>query len=86
MCASNIVMIVTFSQAWDLWQAGEGLELIDLAISDSCVKKVLRWIHIALLCIQNNTDDRLTMSIVLSMLTNKSVPLPLPNNPPFSLG
>ncbi|KAL4598196.1 hypothetical protein ACB092_11G042800 [Castanea dentata] len=33
-------------KAWDLWQAGEGLELIDLAISDSCVKKVLRWIQL----------------------------------------
>ena len=80
-------MIVRFSQAWDLWQAGEGFELIDLAISDSCIKyKVLRWIHIALLCIQNNTDDRPTMLIVLSMLTNESVPLPLPKNAPFSLG
>ncbi|XP_065619242.1 receptor-like serine/threonine-protein kinase SD1-7 [Quercus suber] len=73
--------------AWNLWEEGQGLELIDPSISDSCVKyKVLRWIHIGLLCIQNNTDDRPTMSDVLFMLRNDSTPMPLPKNQPFSFG
>uniref|UniRef100_A0A7N2LJL0 non-specific serine/threonine protein kinase n=1 Tax=Quercus lobata TaxID=97700 RepID=A0A7N2LJL0_QUELO len=73
--------------AWNLWQEGQGQELINPSISDSCVQfKVLRWIHISLLCIQNNTNDRPTMSDVLSMLRNDSIPLPLPKNQPFSFG
>ncbi|XP_075645049.1 G-type lectin S-receptor-like serine/threonine-protein kinase At1g11330 [Castanea sativa] len=57
--------------AWNLWEEGQGLELIDPSISDSCAKyKALRWIHIGLLCIQNNTNDRPTMSNVLFMLRN----------------
>ncbi|XP_075644731.1 G-type lectin S-receptor-like serine/threonine-protein kinase At1g11330 [Castanea sativa] len=73
--------------AWNLWEEGQGLELIDPSISDSCVKyKVLRWIHIGLLCIQDNTDDRPTMSDVLFMLSNDGTPLPLPRNQPFFFG
>ncbi|XP_050280384.1 G-type lectin S-receptor-like serine/threonine-protein kinase At1g11330 [Quercus robur] len=73
--------------AWNLWEEGQGLELIDPSISDSCVKyKVLRWIHIGLLCIQNNTDDRPTISDVLFMLRDDSTPLPLPKNQPYFFG
>ncbi|KAK4594723.1 hypothetical protein RGQ29_018433 [Quercus rubra] len=73
--------------AWNLWEEGQGLELIDPSISDSCVKyKVLRWIHIGLLCIQNNTDDRPTISDVLFMLRDDSTPLPFPKNQPYFFG
>ena len=44
---------------------------------------MLRWIHIGLLCIQNNTDDRPTILDVLFMLRNDSTPLSLPKNQPF---
>ncbi|KAL6313303.1 hypothetical protein AAG906_018655 [Vitis piasezkii] len=46
--------------------------------------QMLRCIHIALLCVQESAADRPTMSDVISMLTNESVPLPNPNLPSFS--
>ncbi|XP_030962255.1 cysteine-rich receptor-like protein kinase 7 isoform X2 [Quercus lobata] len=73
--------------AWDLWQKGEGIELVDPAISDSCVKyQLLRCIHVSLLCVEDGAIDRPTMSDVLFLLTNESMPLPLPKKPAFSIG
>ncbi|KAL4598173.1 hypothetical protein ACB092_11G040800 [Castanea dentata] len=73
--------------AWDLWQKDEGIQLIDPKISDSCVKnQVLRCIHVSLLCVDDSATDRPTMSDVLFMLTNESLPLPLPKKPTFSIG
>ena len=72
---------------WDLRQEGEGVELFDPAISDSCVKyQILGWIHVSLLCVQDSAIDWPTMSNVLSMLTNESMPLSLPKKPAFSIG
>ncbi|XP_065630882.1 cysteine-rich receptor-like protein kinase 10 [Quercus suber] len=73
--------------AWDLWQEGKGLELVDLTIRDSCVEyQVLRCIHVSLLCVEDDAVDRPTMSDMLSMLTNESTQLPLPKKPAFSIG
>ena len=74
-------------QAWDLWQEGKGLELVDLTIRDSCVEyQVLRCIHVSLLCMEDGVVDRPTMSNMLSMLTNESTQLPLPKKLAFSIG
>ncbi|XP_075643381.1 G-type lectin S-receptor-like serine/threonine-protein kinase At1g67520 isoform X1 [Castanea sativa] len=73
--------------AWDLWQEGKGLELVDLTIRDSCVEcQVLRCIHVSLLCVEDDAVDRPAMSDMLSMLTNESAQLPLPKKPAFSIG
>ncbi|KAK4594742.1 hypothetical protein RGQ29_018448 [Quercus rubra] len=73
--------------AWDLWQEGKGLELVDLTIRDLCVEyQVLRYIHVSLLCVEDDVVDRPTMSDMLSMLTNESAQLPLPKKPAFSIG
>ena len=78
---------ITFFQAWDLWQEGKGLELVDPTISDSCVEyQVIRCIHVSLLCVEDGAVDRPTMSDMLSMLTNESIQLPLPKKPAFSIG
>lgn len=68
-------------------QKDEGIQLIDPKISDSCFKnQVLRCIHVSLLCVDDSATDRPTMSDVLFMLTNESLPLPLPKKPTFSIG
>ncbi|XP_050280378.1 cysteine-rich receptor-like protein kinase 10 [Quercus robur] len=73
--------------AWDLWQEGKGLELVDLTMRESCVEyQVLRFIHVSLLCVQDGAIDHPTMSDMLSMLTNESTQLPLPKKPAFSIG
>ncbi|KAF3955969.1 hypothetical protein CMV_018869 [Castanea mollissima] len=73
--------------AWDLWQEGKGLELVDLAIRDSCAEyQVPRCIHVSLLCVEDDAVDRPPMSDMLSMLTDESAQLPLPKKPAFSIG
>ncbi|KAK7846162.1 cysteine-rich receptor-like protein kinase 10 [Quercus suber] len=75
------------SYVWRLWNEGKGVELIDQTIVDTCpISEALRLIHIALLCIQEDPNDRPTMSRVLLMLASKSINLPQPLAPPFSVG
>ncbi|KAH7569070.1 hypothetical protein JRO89_XS06G0097500 [Xanthoceras sorbifolium] len=74
------------SQAWRLWNESKGLELIDPNILDTCpISEVLRWIHIALLCVQDDPADRPTMSLVVLMLGSQAVDLPQPSTPPYSV-
>ncbi|KAM3684196.1 hypothetical protein ACB098_11G026300 [Castanea mollissima] len=83
--ADQVITLVEY--AWDLWQEGEGIQLVDPTISDSCViYQVLRCIHVSLLCVEDSAIDRPTMSDVLFMLTNENMPLPLPKKPAFSIG
>uniref|UniRef100_A0A7N2LJH9 Receptor-like serine/threonine-protein kinase n=1 Tax=Quercus lobata TaxID=97700 RepID=A0A7N2LJH9_QUELO len=83
--ADHVLNLVGY--AWDLWKEGEGLELIDPTIGDSCNEyQVLRCIHVSLLCVENDAIDRPTISNMLAMLTNDSTQLPLPKKPAFSIG
>ncbi|KAF5729002.1 hypothetical protein HS088_TW21G01159 [Tripterygium wilfordii] len=60
--------------AWKLWIEGKGLELIDPDIVCTCpISDALRWINIALLCVQDDPADRPTMSNVALMLGSNSV-------------
>ncbi|KAL1169916.1 hypothetical protein V6Z11_A05G178600 [Gossypium hirsutum] len=71
--------------AWLLWNEGKGQELIDPNIASNCpIQEVLRWIHIALLCIQDDPALRPTMSSAILMLGSKSVNLPQPLTSPYS--
>ncbi|KAM3701622.1 hypothetical protein ACJW31_05G187500 [Castanea mollissima] len=75
------------SYVWQLWNEGKGVELIDQTIVDTCpISEVLRLIHIALLCVQEDPNDRPTMSRVILMLAGKSIHLPQPSAPPSSVG
>ncbi|KAK0595153.1 hypothetical protein LWI29_004010 [Acer saccharum] len=71
-------------KAWQLWNEGKGLEIIDLAMDESCSSnEVLRFIHVGLLCVQDQAADRPTMSDVVSMLNNDTLLLPAPKQPTF---
>ncbi|TKY71216.1 Cysteine-rich receptor protein kinase 10 [Spatholobus suberectus] len=75
------------SYAWHLWNEGKGLELIDPLLSISCPgDQFLRYMHIGLLCVQEDAYDRPTMSSVVLMLKNESATLDQPERPPFSVG
>jgi len=85
-CYLNSGSLSTF-QAWKLWSDGQGLELMDPMIKKSSVAtKVLRCIHIGLLCVQEDPADRPTMSSVLHMLASDTITLPIPKQPAFSIG
>ncbi|XP_021828590.1 G-type lectin S-receptor-like serine/threonine-protein kinase CES101 isoform X2 [Prunus avium] len=71
-------------RAWELWKEGRGLELMDPTLKDSCIEdQLLRCFHVGLLCVEENADDRPSMSDVVSMLTTETISLPLPTMPAF---
>ncbi|TYG82335.1 hypothetical protein ES288_D01G079700v1 [Gossypium darwinii] len=71
--------------AWDLWISSRPLELMDIVMKDSsCANAAIRYINIALLCVQEHAADRPTMSEVVLMLSNELTCLPSPKRPAFS--
>ncbi|XP_057513734.1 cysteine-rich receptor-like protein kinase 25 [Actinidia eriantha] len=73
--------------AWRSWNEGKAEELIDRNVIRTChVGEAVRWINIALLCVQEDPEDRPSMSKVVLMLGGKSEKLPKPSEPPFSVG
>ncbi|KAH9667369.1 Receptor-like serine/threonine-protein kinase [Citrus sinensis] len=72
--------------AWDLWTSNRTLELIDPILEDEYSSKhmLLRYVNIALLCVQESADDRPTMNEVVSMLTDEAAALFPPKQPAFS--
>ncbi|WJZ84639.1 hypothetical protein VitviT2T_004233 [Vitis vinifera] len=74
-------------QAWQLWNEGKGLELMDPLLTESCCPdEFLRCYHIGLLCAQEDAFDRPTMSSVVVMLKSETVTLRQPEGPAFSIG
>ncbi|KAJ4912952.1 Cysteine-rich receptor-like protein kinase 10 [Raphanus sativus] len=72
------------SDTWRLWSNGSPLELIDASFQDNYqTDEVTRCIHIALLCVQEEAEDRPTMSDIVQMLTTSSIALTLPRPPGF---
>ncbi|XP_022717016.1 receptor-like serine/threonine-protein kinase SD1-8 [Durio zibethinus] len=71
--------------AWDIWTSGRPLELMDPAMKDvSSANAAIRYIKIALLCVQERAADRPTMPDVVLMLSNELTFLPSPKQPAFS--
>lgn len=70
------------SQAWSNWREETISNLIDpmLRGSSGPVGDILRYIHIALLCVQENVANRPNMGAVLLMLSSHSLSLPVPHN------
>ncbi|XP_028761822.1 uncharacterized protein LOC114720342 [Neltuma alba] len=72
--------------AWILWNEGRVLELIDKNIEETCnVSEVLRCIHVSLLCVQQNPEDRPTIASAIVMLESE-IELPKPKQPGFFHG
>lgn len=73
------------SYVWACWTAGKAIDILDTSIADSGpAHEVLRCIQVGLLCVQDNSPDRPTMSTVVFMLSN-DVNLPLPKQPVFAM-
>ncbi|CAN6545548.1 unnamed protein product [Malus baccata var. baccata] len=69
--------------AWMLHTEGKPLELRDASIEDSItLHEVVRTIHVGLLCVQRNPEDRPSMSAVVLMLGSEGA-LPPPLKPGF---
>ena len=68
-----------------MWCEGTWLELVDASlVADSHqTLEMMRCINIALLSVQENADDRPTMSDVVVMLSSTSMVLPEPKHPGY---
>ncbi|GLU23276.1 hypothetical protein SLE2022_392980 [Rubroshorea leprosula] len=72
------------SHAWQLWNKGKELDLIDEALADSFSStEVKRCIQVALLCVQDHAENRPTMAAVISMLSSETELLQ-PKEPTFT--
>ncbi|KAK7401327.1 hypothetical protein VNO78_12718 [Psophocarpus tetragonolobus] len=73
--------------AWRLWIEEKPLELIDDILDDSPTisSKIVRCIHVGLLCVQQNPEDRPNMLSVVLMLNGGKLVLK-PNQPGFYTG
>ncbi|KAK7257030.1 hypothetical protein RIF29_30709 [Crotalaria pallida] len=70
--------------AWELWNMGESLKLMDPSLNDTFVHdEVQRCIHVGLLCVEHYAKDRPNMLDIISMLTNKSAAVTIPRGPAF---
>nr|GMC81540.1 putative receptor-like protein kinase At4g00960 isoform X2 [Ipomoea batatas] len=74
--------------AWTQWREGTAMNLVDPILkgksgAGSSVAEMMRCIHLALLCVQENVGERPTMSTVVLMLSGVSMSLPVPSAPAF---
>uniref|UniRef100_J3MZX1 non-specific serine/threonine protein kinase n=1 Tax=Oryza brachyantha TaxID=4533 RepID=J3MZX1_ORYBR len=71
--------------SWNMWKEGKTKDLVDSSIMDSCLMdEALLCVHVALLCVQENPDDRPVMSSVMYILENGcSTELPSPSCPGY---
>ncbi|KAB2635313.1 receptor-like protein kinase [Pyrus ussuriensis x Pyrus communis] len=76
------------ARVWQLWNEGKGLDLMDPILSkDSCrPDEFLRYIHIGLLCVQEDANSRPTMSSIVLMLKTETISLSKPERPAFFTG
>lgn len=64
--------------------AGEAASIIDPVLSRTPTNEILRFIHIGLLCVQENVAKRPTMSLVIQWLGSDTIVIPLPTTAAFT--
>ncbi|XP_078157090.1 cysteine-rich receptor-like protein kinase 6 isoform X2 [Carex rostrata] len=69
---------------WEQWTAGTITNIID-PFMDCPTNEIIRYIHIGLLCVQEDLKDRPRMSEVVIMLGSNTVSLQVPSKPAFYL-
>ena len=72
------------SYVWKNWRDGTPLNIMDPTFGDSYSRnEVIQCIHIGLLCVQDDVNQRPTMESVVLMLNSYSVTKPAPQQPAF---
>ncbi|CAJ2638937.1 unnamed protein product [Trifolium pratense] len=72
--------------AWRLWIEDRAKELIpDMLGDEALCSKIIRFIHVGLLCVQQKPENRPNMSYVVYMLNGENL-LPKPSEPGFYAG
>ncbi|KAF8029974.1 hypothetical protein BT93_E2407 [Corymbia citriodora subsp. variegata] len=69
---------------WKQWSNRTPLEVVDPALCGAySMNEVIRCMHIGLLCVHDDMEDRPTMDSVVLMLNSDSISLPVPQRPSF---
>ena len=69
-----------------MWCEDKVLEFVDSFLIESCLtSEIVRCIHIGLLCVQEDPQDRPTMSTMVALLGSDSIAIPKPKHPAFSV-
>ncbi|KAF3782299.1 hypothetical protein EJ110_NYTH34756 [Nymphaea thermarum] len=72
--------------AWKLWREDRIIDFLDPTLGGICnADQFLRCINVGLLCVQEGTADRPSMSSVVLMLSSELANLPQPKPPAYSL-
>ncbi|XP_068322763.1 cysteine-rich receptor-like protein kinase 26 isoform X2 [Pyrus communis] len=71
--------------AWRNWKEDTVSNITDPVLATGLGTKIMRCIHIGLLCVQENVASRPTMASIVSMLNSHSVTLSLPSRPAYYL-
>ncbi|XP_006659921.1 probable LRR receptor-like serine/threonine-protein kinase At1g56130 isoform X2 [Oryza brachyantha] len=69
--------------AWDLYEKGQALGIVDPRLEDFNKDEVLRVIHVALLCTQGSPNQRPPMSKVLAVLTGDAEVVEMVTKPAY---
>jgi len=70
--------------AWSSWKDGNTEDFVDSSIVESCsLDETSRCIHIGLLCVQDNPNDRPLASSIVSILENGDISIPPPKQPVY---
>lgn len=71
--------------AWELWKDRRWNEFIDQSFGDDYeLEELMKYLAVALLCVQEKTVDRPTMPDVVAVLSSDGVTLPEPKQPAYS--
>lgn len=71
------------THAWELWNEKRAAEFMDPTVASSCsMEEAWRCFHVGLLCVQENPEERPTMSSVGIMLRSEQAMLSPPMTPP----
>jgi hypothetical protein len=78
------MLIVKLPRAWRLWVENKVLDLMDHTLREVCnADQFVKCVNIGLLCVQEDPNDRPTMSTVVTMLDSEPATVPTPKRPGF---
>ncbi|XP_035539985.1 G-type lectin S-receptor-like serine/threonine-protein kinase At4g03230 isoform X1 [Juglans regia] len=70
--------------AWRLWVGNMVLDLMDQTLHEVCnADQFVKCANIALLCVQEDPNDRPTMSNIVTMLDSETATVPTPKKPAY---
>ncbi|CAN1783587.1 G-type lectin S-receptor-like serine/threonine-protein kinase At4g03230 [Linum perenne] len=81
--SDNVVSLL--GHVWGCWKEEKAMEVMDQSLTETCVaNEFMRCVNVALLCVQEDPNDRPTMANVVFMLGSEAASLSRPKEPAFS--